>query len=114
MRRGAAHSLKIVKGVRINEETLAVDVIQNVGPGGHFLSQKHTLKHLKEEILMPTVFDRTSEASWSKKGKGDVVDAARERVKKILREHQPHPLPNHIQKRLAELVKNAEVSLVMG
>jgi len=105
---------KIVNGIRIDEESLAVDVIRDVGPGGHFLSQKHTLKHLKEEILMPTIFDRTSEASWSKTGRKDVVDAARGRVKKILQEHQPHPLPNHIQQVLAELVKSAENDLVRG
>jgi trimethylamine--corrinoid protein Co-methyltransferase len=105
---------KIVKGIRIDEESLAVDIIKDVGPGGHFLSQKHTLKHLKEEILMPTIFDRSSEVSWSKKGKKDVIDAARGRVKKILQEHQPHPLPNDVQQRLAELVKNAERDLARG
>jgi trimethylamine--corrinoid protein Co-methyltransferase len=102
---------RIVRGVDVNEETLAVDVIKNVGPGGHYMSQKHTLDHVRE-LYMPTLFDRESEVTWTKAGKKDVRDMARMKAKQILREHTPTPLPRDVQLRLKEIVKEAEKQLV--
>ena len=103
--------LRIVKGVKVDEETLAVDVIKNVGPGGHFMSQKHTLEHLKE-LYLPVIFDKDSEEGWIKGGKKDVRDVARLRVKEILREHSAEALPRDIQEKLRQIVKEAEKELV--
>jgi len=102
---------RIVRGVKVDEETLAVDVIKKVGPGGHYMSQKHTLDHVRE-LYTPTLFDRESEVTWVKAGKKDVRDMARMKAKQILREHIPTPLPNDVQLRLKEIVKEAEKQLV--
>ena len=102
---------RIVRGVDVDEETLAVDVIKNVGPGGHYMSQKHTLDHVRE-LYMPTLFDRESEVTWTKAGSKDVRDMARMKAKQILREHTPTPLPRDVQLRLKEIVKEAEKQLV--
>ncbi|MEM3571668.1 MAG: trimethylamine methyltransferase family protein, partial [Candidatus Bathyarchaeia archaeon] len=103
---------RIVKGVSVDDESLAVDVIHEVGPGGHFLSHKHTLTHVKDEIYIPWLFDRTSEVTWVKAGKKDISVIAKERVKKILKEHQPDPLPKDVKEKLSEIVKKAERELV--
>ena len=95
----------------MDEETLAVDVIKNIGPGGHFMSQKHTLEHLKE-LYLPVIFDKDSEEGWIKGGKKDVRDVARLRVKEILREHSAEVLPRDIQEKLRQIVKEAEKELV--
>ena len=102
---------RIVRGVQVNEDTLAVEVIKNVGPGGHYMSQKHTLEHVRE-LYMPSLFDRESEVAWVKAGKKDVRDMARMKAKKILSEHTPTPLPKDVQLRLTEIVKEAEKQLV--
>ena len=104
--------LRIVSGVRIDDETLAVDVIKNVGPGGHFMSQKHTLEHVRKELSLATLFDRSSEVTWVKAGKRDIRDVARLKCKDILREHQPEPLPKDVQSRLKEILREAERELV--
>ena len=95
----------------MDEETLAVDVIKNVGPGGHYMSQKHTLDHVRE-LYQPTLFDRESEVTWVKAGKKDVRDMARMKAKQILQEHTPTPLPKDVQLRLREIVKETEKQLV--
>jgi trimethylamine--corrinoid protein Co-methyltransferase len=102
---------KIIQGVQINEETLAVDVIKTVGPGGHYMSQKHTLNHLRE-LYTPTLFDKESEVTWTKTGSKDIRDTARMKAQKHLREHTPTPLPTHTQQHLREIVKEAEKQLV--
>ncbi len=102
---------RIVRGVDVNDETLAVDVIKNVGPGGHYMSQKHTLEHVRE-LYLPTLFDRESEVTWVKAGKKDVRDMARMKARQILQEHSPTPLERDVQLRLKEIVKEAEKQLV--
>jgi trimethylamine--corrinoid protein Co-methyltransferase len=102
---------RIVRGVKVDEDTLAVDVIKNVGPGGHYMAQKHTLDHIRE-LYTPSLFDRESEVTWTKAGKKDVRDMARMKAKQILKEHSPTPLPKDVQIRLKDIVKEAEKQLV--
>jgi len=102
---------RIVRGVEVDDETLAVDVIHEVGPGGHFLSHKHTLKWVRD-AFMPQLFDRTSEVTWAKAGKKQIFEVAREKARRILREHSPEPLPKDVQDRISEIVLKAEKELV--
>ena len=100
--------LRIIKGTEVNDETLAVEVIKQVGPEGNFLGHKHTLRHIRNEIHIPTVFDRTPETIWAKAGSKPLHQVAKEKAQKILEEHHPEPLPRDIQAKLAEIVKQAE------
>ena len=99
---------RILRGFSVDDEALALDVIAEVGPGGHFLAHRHTLKFVEEEIYLPRLFDRRSEGDWFRGGAKDLRDVIRERAKKILKEHQPEPLPKHVQKKLDYLVKETE------
>lgn len=103
---------RILRGVHVNDETLAVDVIKAVGPQGHFMSQKHTLDHIRKEIYIPTVFDRTSEATWMKMGKREVREVAKEKARKILKEHYAKPLPSDVKQKIREIIQQAERKLV--
>jgi len=103
---------RILRGVRVDDETLAVDIIEAVGPQGHFMSNKHTLDNIRKELYVPKLFDRTSEATWMKKGKKEVHDAARDQAKRILKEHRPKPLDNDIKQKISEIVRRAEKELV--
>ncbi len=73
----------IEKGVEVNEKTLAVDVIDNVGPGGHYLYEDHTMDHFRDH-WMPTLMDRNSYEEWDKLGrktmKERIIDKTRDLI----------------------------------
>jgi len=94
---------RIVRGIEVDDETLALDVIRDVGPGGHFLSHKHTLKHLSSEHWIPKLIDRKRYETWKREGAKDLLTRAREALKKILHEHKPEPLPDDVLKEIKEL-----------
>jgi len=103
--------LTSLRGVEINDETLALDVIKKVGPGGHFLAQKHTMDNFMKAQFIPELIDRSSYDEWRKNGEKSLVDKAREKVKKILKEHSVPPLDKDIQKDLNNIIKRAEKEL---
>ncbi|MGQ9788755.1 MAG: trimethylamine methyltransferase family protein [Candidatus Hadarchaeaceae archaeon] len=99
---------RIAKGIEVNEETLAVDLICKTGPGGNFIATEHTLRHYKKEIHDAIITDRSSVWIWEKEGRKDMAQRASEMARKILRDHQPTQLPKDVQARLSEIVKRAE------
>ena len=99
---------RIVRGVDVNDETLAVEVIEQIGPEGSFLAHKHTLKHIRDELHIPRLFDRRPEQEWTKAGRMVTADLAREKARQILKEHFAEPLPKDVQRKLSEIVKTAE------
>ena len=103
--------LKAVQGIEVNDETLAIDVIDKVGPGGHFLAEKHTLNHFKESLFFSELTDRHSYDAWKKTGGKSMVKRARERAEEILKEHWPTPLDKDVQKEISEIIERAEKEL---
>ena len=102
---GAAY--RLIDGIAVDEETLAAEVISKVGPGGHFLAEKHTRDHHRKERFMPSdVIDRLSPDAWGKAGAKDATQRAKEIANKTLLEHIPKPLPKDSEERL-ETVFNA-------
>ena len=83
--------LRILKDISVDEETLAFDVIRNVGPGGNYLGEMHTLRHFKENYV-PKIFDRTDLTTWMKLGRREAGEIAKERAGEILKLHHPEPL----------------------
>jgi trimethylamine---corrinoid protein Co-methyltransferase len=77
----------MMSGIPINEDTLALETIGNVGPGGHFLAQKHTRKHMRE-LWSPRLIDRRPYDDWEKQREGP-RQAARKKAQEILTSHQP-------------------------
>ena len=85
---GAAY--RLARGVTVDDATLAAEVIAKVGPGGHFLAERHTREHLRRERFIPTdVLDRLSPDAWERAGSEDSTARARRRADEILREHAP-------------------------
>lgn len=93
--------------IEVSDETLALDEIAAVRPGGNYLASKHTKKHFRE-TWYPELFERGAYADWVQKGSKTLIERASERVQKILAEHQPEPLPEDVKARLREIVKRAE------
>jgi trimethylamine--corrinoid protein Co-methyltransferase len=90
----------------VNDRTLALDVIAEVGHGGQFLSTKHTREHFKERWY-PNLFERANFDSWLEKGGKTLEERASNKIEQILGEHTPDPLPESIQKKLREIVETA-------
>jgi len=103
----AGMCLRIAKGVLVDDETLATHIINQVGPGGHYLGQKHTIKHL-DEHWTPRLMDRSRFETWTGQGAKDLTKRARERVASILKEHRPEPLSPEVLDGLKKIVQEAE------
>jgi trimethylamine--corrinoid protein Co-methyltransferase len=87
-------------GVTLDAETLALDVIDKVGPGGDFLTQKHTLQHFRE-LWQPVLFDRRRYEEWQAEGSRRLGERLRERTVSLMETHQPEPLPDGVRDEIA-------------
>jgi trimethylamine--corrinoid protein Co-methyltransferase len=99
---------RILSGVRVTPETLAVDVIEEVGPGGHYLTQPHTRAHFRAEAWFPTLIDRQMRRSWAASGSQTMGQRVRTKVLGILEHHQPLPLSEGVEATLKEIAARAE------
>ena len=99
---------RILEGVEVTDETLGIDLIEDVGPvPGNYLSREHTRKWWKKEQFMPMVADRLPYPEWIKKGKKNVLSNAKQKVKEILATHIPTPLPKDQDEGIEEILKEA-------
>jgi len=99
---------RVLKGIDVNEATLALDVIDRVGPSGHFLGQRHTMQFLKQEQFIPSLSDRLTRANWEQAGSKDVAQRAYERVEEILAQHTVDPLDSKVEAELERIVREVE------
>jgi trimethylamine--corrinoid protein Co-methyltransferase len=99
-----AYTKHFMRGLEINEDTLALDLIEQIGPDGDYLSTEHTLKHYREDWY-PKLFDRNNYDTWQRKGAKTLRQRAREKALKILETHQPEPLPVEVQQQLDAIVE---------
>jgi trimethylamine--corrinoid protein Co-methyltransferase len=97
---------RFMTGLEISEETLALDIIDVVGPHGDFLGTKHTRRHFKKDWY-PTLFDRTNYDNWIVGGGETLLQRARARVDEILESHVPEPLPADVQKQIDAIANRA-------
>ena len=103
---------RAVKGIEVNEEKLAIDVIARVtNEASNFLQQLHTVKHFRQEYYPPKLSDRASRLRWRKMGSKNIVEVAREKARKILAEHQPPPLDKDVVKEIKKILKRATTTL---
>ncbi|UCD30189.1 MAG: trimethylamine methyltransferase family protein [Planctomycetota bacterium] len=79
----------MARGMEVNDETLAVDVLKDVGPGGNFLSHEHTVKHFRNLCWFPKITVRDKYQTWQATGAKDMRQRANEMARKILAEHHP-------------------------
>jgi len=101
-------SRQISRGIEVNEETLAVDVIDRVSPGGNFLSDDHTMKHFKREHWQPTLIDRWNYETWVTRGTKTMADRVKERTREILSTHKAPQVSEDVKKKIAATLSAAE------
>jgi trimethylamine--corrinoid protein Co-methyltransferase len=76
--------MRAVEGIKVNEETLALDLIKQVGPGGNFIAAKHTRRFMRNEHYQPSLSDRDHREEWEAKGSKSAWQRASERVNEII------------------------------
>ncbi len=103
-----AMSRRVMRGVEVSDGTLALELIDRVGPGGEFMSTKETARLCRTEIWTPTVLDRDSWVSWEAAGAQTAHDRIRAKLRKILATHRPEPLPAGAQEQIDAILWAAE------
>ena len=99
-------ALRLIRGVDVNDQTMAVEVIRRVGAGGHYLADKHTLEWFNKELFIPSeLVDRQDLKLWKEQGSKDSFRRANEIAQKIIRDHKPEPLPKENEKDLDVVAK---------
>jgi trimethylamine--corrinoid protein Co-methyltransferase len=93
------------QGIVVEPDTLAYDVIANVGPGGNYLMEMHTVKRCRKEFWTPAVCDRGGLEAWMQGGRQDAVARARKRWQKLVAEHEDPALDETIARQLEDFVK---------
>lgn len=89
----------VMRGVGINEDTLATEVIDRVGPGGHYMGDLHTVMHFRSEFWQPGLSNRMRYEAWKKDGSQTMGVRLTEKAREILRTHKPQPLdPDQIRR----------------
>ncbi len=99
---------RMLDGVLVNDETLAVDLIREVGIGGEFVTHQHTFDHFKKNQVQSQLIDRNTRSAWLELGGKDMHTRCNEYAREILATHRPEPLPEGIAQTLREIVTEAE------
>ena len=96
---------RTLEGIEVNEDTLGLETIAKVGPGGDFLGTKHTKTYLRKLQWKPTIFNRITQQAWEEQGSQDLREKARRKALDILANHVPQPLPAGIKATMDSLVE---------
>lgn len=96
-----------VMGMPVTDETLAIDPIKEVGPGGDYLMHKHTFDHMRSQSS-PELIDRKMRGAWEKAGSTNAYERALEKVRYILENHTPAPLPDDVLAKVRSIVEETE------
>ena len=99
-----------VNGFSVNKDTLAVDVIDQIGPAKDFLMHAHTFKHMRSQSN-PELIDRKGKEEWKSAGGKDIYARAAEKARDILDNHKPEPLPENVAAKIRSIIRDTEEEL---
>jgi len=99
---------RLLRGIEVTDETLALDLIDQVGPGGEFISTRETAKRYRAELWAPTLMDRERYVIWEAKGAQTMTDRIRAKLHKLLATHTPPALPAGAAGKIDALLRAAE------
>jgi trimethylamine--corrinoid protein Co-methyltransferase len=99
---------RFLEGVEVSDETIALDLIAQVGPiPGEYLSKEHTRKWWRKEQFIPQVADTLTYPEWMKKGKKSCLEYAKEKMEEILAKHKPTPLTGSQERDIEKILEDA-------
>jgi trimethylamine--corrinoid protein Co-methyltransferase len=96
---------RIQSGIEVNPDTLALDVIKEVGPGGHFLDKDHTYNHFRTEFYQPRLSNRDDFVTWQANGSPQSMETAHKKYKEILETYEAPELPADVDKDLQTFIE---------
>jgi trimethylamine---corrinoid protein Co-methyltransferase len=99
---------RVLRGVPVDAEHLALDVIERVGPGGHYLSDDHTLAHFRSQFWMPQLLDRSNWEVWQENGARPLRERVHGKVQDLIDNYQPAPIPDAVERTLERIVARAD------
>lgn len=102
---------RFIRGIEVNRETIAREVIEAVGPGGHFLQQQHTVDHFRKELWRPALLTRQHYTNWEKDGAKDMYQRIQEKLKDIIENHRAPALPDKTLAVLQDIKQRGEKEL---
>jgi len=95
------------KGINTDDDHLALELIEKVGPGGEYFTTDHTYKYWRE-WFMPQLQDRSDYETWKNSGAKTMLDRVKERTRQLLDSHKPEPLDEKLEKELKKIIKDAD------
>ena len=104
--------MRAVEGIEVNDKTLAFDLLKKTGPGGHFVSARHTRRYMRFEQYVPQLSDRENRAKWQDAGAKDAAARATEKAKKILNNHPQSVLAEEIRDRIKREIPGLHPSVM--
>ena len=103
-----AMARRIMRGIEISDDTLMLDLIDEIGPAGEFVSAKETARRCRAEIWMPKLMDRQPWINWEAAGSQTMYDRVKARLREILATHKPPPLPDGAAEKIEAILQAGE------
>jgi trimethylamine--corrinoid protein Co-methyltransferase len=103
---------RLLRGIEVSAETMALDLLDAVGPGGNFLAEDHTVSHFRREHFLPKLMNRTSIGDWPGSDADPLmVERARQRARRILATHKPNAVDAVTRGRMESVLQAAGVNI---
>ena len=99
---------RILRGVEVSPESIMLDLIEKVGPGGHFIAEPESVSRCRSEIWVPRLLDRDAFVIWEQNGGQSAEQRVRNKLRRILETHQPPPLPEGAEAAIQSILQEAE------
>ena len=106
-----SHVKRILRGVNFSAEHMAVDIIEQTGPDGNFITQDHTVRHFRQEAWFSKLIDRNAYDNWIALGGDTLLDKATAVAKSILARHEISPLPKEVTREIKSILDRARGKL---
>ncbi|HPO12488.1 MAG TPA: trimethylamine methyltransferase family protein [Candidatus Hydrogenedentes bacterium] len=102
---------RLARGITLDDDTLGLETIRAVGPGGNYLAEEHTAMHFRNELWFPQLLDRHYFETWSELGRPGMLQRCIDLKNELLRSHTPTPLPDDTQREIDQLLNAAKKHL---
>jgi trimethylamine--corrinoid protein Co-methyltransferase len=99
---------RIMRGVTVNADTIMMDLIEKVGPGGTFMNQAKSVARCRSEAWVPSVLNRSPFSAWEKNGRQETGITVQKKLQKILSTHHPAPLQLDVVDKIQKILEHAE------
>jgi len=99
---------RITRGLEVNARTIMLDLIEKVGPAGHFMAEPESVALCRSEIWVPRLLDRNAYVIWEQMGSKPTYQRVNERLQKILATHNPPELPEGVEQKIRAILEVAE------